>query len=78
VGRRRTEALGLPRRQGDELSDTSANEFQILATAWEPYQELLQSVITCLHFDFRIGGLASMQTGADVGALVSGRSAYFP
>lgn len=30
----------------------------ILATAWEPYQELFQGVIVCLHSDFRIGGLA--------------------
>jgi hypothetical protein len=30
-----------------------------LAVAWEPYQEIFQGVITCLHNDFRIGGLAS-------------------
>ena len=30
----------------------------ILATAWQPYQELFQGVIRCLHSDFRIGGLA--------------------
>lgn len=35
----------------------SADEEWILATAWEPYQELFQGVITCLHSDFRIGGL---------------------
>jgi hypothetical protein len=29
----------------------------ILATAWEPYQELFQGVIVCLHSDLRIGGL---------------------
>jgi hypothetical protein len=29
----------------------------ILATAWEPYQELFQGVATCIHSDFRIGGL---------------------
>lgn len=29
----------------------------ILATAWEPYQELFQGVIQCIHSDFRIGGL---------------------
>ena len=28
-----------------------------MATAWEPYQELFQGVIVCLHSDFRIGGL---------------------
>jgi hypothetical protein len=35
----------------------SADERTILATAWEPYQELFQGVIVCLHSDFRIGGL---------------------
>jgi hypothetical protein len=30
---------------------------QLMATAWEPYQELFQGVIVCLHSDFRIGGL---------------------
>jgi hypothetical protein len=29
----------------------------ILATAWEPWQELFQGVIRCIHADFRIGGL---------------------
>ena len=29
---------------------------QLMATAWEPYQELFQGVIVCLHSDFRIGG----------------------
>jgi hypothetical protein len=35
----------------------SADETMIFATAWEPYQELFQGIITCLHSDFRIGGL---------------------
>jgi len=35
----------------------SADGRQILAVAWEPYQELFQGVITCIHSDFRIGGL---------------------
>jgi len=35
----------------------SADENKILATAWEPYQELFQGVIVCLHSDFRLGGL---------------------
>lgn len=35
----------------------SADGSKILATAWEPYQELFQGVIVCLHSDFRIGGL---------------------
>ncbi len=34
----------------------------ILATAWEPYQELFQGVIRCLHSDFRIGGLKPGET----------------
>lgn len=35
----------------------SADEKQLLAIAFEPYQELFQGVATCLHTDFRIGGL---------------------
>lgn len=35
----------------------SRDENWILATAWEPYQELFQGVIQCIHSDFRIGGL---------------------
>ena len=35
----------------------SADEKKILATAWEPYQELFQGIIVCLHSDFRVGGL---------------------
>jgi hypothetical protein len=40
----------------------SADETMIMATAWEPYQELFQGVIVCLHSDFRIGGLKPGQT----------------
>lgn len=29
----------------------------VFGTAWEPYQELFQGVIVCLHSDFRIGDL---------------------
>lgn len=36
----------------------SADEKWIVATAWEPYQELFQGVIVCIHSDFRLGGLA--------------------
>ena len=36
----------------------SADGRELVATAWEPYQELFQGVIVCLHSDFRIGGLA--------------------
>ncbi len=35
----------------------SADETMIMATAWQPYQELFQGVIRCLHSDFRLGGL---------------------
>ncbi len=34
----------------------------LLAMAWEPYQELFQGVIRCLHSDLRIGGLAPGQS----------------
>ncbi len=36
----------------------SADGRELLASAWEPYQELFQGVYVCLHSDFRIGGLA--------------------
>ena len=35
----------------------SSDNKMIMATAWEPYQELFQGVIVCLHSDFRIGGV---------------------
>ena len=35
----------------------SADEKSILAVTWEPYQEIFQGVLTCLHNDLRIGGL---------------------
>jgi hypothetical protein len=34
----------------------------IFATAWEPYQELFQGVIRCLHSDLRLGGLQPSET----------------
>lgn len=40
----------------------SADNRLLMATAWEPYQELFQGVITCLHSDFRIGGLKPGET----------------
>ncbi len=40
----------------------SADERLLLATAWQPYQELFQGVIVCLHSDFRLGGLEPGQT----------------
>ena len=40
----------------------SADESRLLAVAFEPHQELFQGIITCIHSDFRIGGLAPGQT----------------
>lgn len=40
----------------------SADGSMLLATAWEPYQELFQGVIVCLHSDFRLGGLDPGET----------------
>jgi len=40
----------------------SGDEKTILAIAFEPYQELFQGVLVCLHSDFRIGGLMPGQT----------------
>ena len=35
---------------------------KLFATAWEPYQELFQGVIVCIHSDFRLGGLKPGET----------------
>jgi len=40
----------------------SNDERWISATAWEPYQDLFQGVVCCLHSDFRIGGLQPGET----------------
>lgn len=40
----------------------SADEKMIFAVAWQPYQEIFQGVITCMHNDFRIGGLEPGET----------------
>jgi len=40
----------------------SADGKELMATAWEPYQELFQGVIVCLHSDFRLGGLKPGQS----------------
>ena len=40
----------------------SSDDEWIFATAWEPYQELFQGVIRCLHSDFRLGGLKPGET----------------
>jgi hypothetical protein len=38
-----------------------ADDKLILAVAFEPYQELFQGVIRCLHSDFRLGGIPAGQ-----------------
>lgn len=40
----------------------SADESQVLAIAFDPWQELFQGVFACLHADFRIGGLEPGET----------------
>lgn len=47
----------------------SGNNKMILASAWEPYQELFQGVIVCIHSDFRIGGLKPGETKSIRGKL---------
>jgi hypothetical protein len=66
----------------------SADRRKIMAVAWEPYQELFLGVITCIHSDFRIGGLEPGETKqirgklyvveADVPALVRRYERDFP
>jgi hypothetical protein len=40
----------------------SADEKRILAIGWDSYQEIFQGVITCMHSDFRLGGLKPGET----------------
>ena len=66
----------------------SADEKQIMAVAWEPYQEIFQGVIACIHSDFRLGGLKAGETkrirgkiyivDADVDALLQRYNRDFP
>lgn len=66
----------------------SADDRWIFATAFEPYQELFQGVIRCLHADFRLGGLQPGETKtirgkiyivpADMAALVKRYQQDFP
>ena len=66
----------------------SGDEKMMFATAWEPYQELFQGVIRCLHADFRLGGLQPGETKkirgkiylvrAGVDALLKRYAADFP
>ena len=41
---------------------TSADGKWLVATAWDHTQELFQGIITCIHADFRIGGLTPKET----------------
>jgi len=66
----------------------SGDEKHILASAWEPYQELFQGIASCIHSDFRLGGLKPGETKkihgklyivpADVDALVNRYEQDFP
>lgn len=47
----------------------SADGSKIMAVAFEPYQELFQGVIVCLHSDFRIGGLDPGESNAIRGTI---------
>lgn len=40
----------------------SSDDKWIMATAFEPYQELFQGVAHCIHSDFRLGGLKPGET----------------
>jgi len=40
----------------------SGDDKQIFAVWFEPYQEVFQGVISCMHTDFRIGGLKPNET----------------
>jgi hypothetical protein len=41
---------------------TSDDDSLLVAMAWDQVQELFQGVITCIHADFRIGGLEPGET----------------
>lgn len=66
----------------------SGDESMVMATAFEPYQELFQGVAGCLHSDFRLGGLTPGETKrihgkiylvkADIDALLKRYAADFP
>jgi len=40
----------------------SEDEKWVMGVAWQPYQELFLGVVTCMHSDFRIGGLKAGET----------------
>ena len=66
----------------------SENGDKVMAVAWQPYQELFLGVATCIHSDFRIGGLDAGErkeirgkiyiVDADVEALVKRYEQDFP
>ena len=66
----------------------SKDEKLVMAAAWQPYQNLFQGIIACLHSDFRIDGLQPAQTkrlrgkiyltAADIPALLKRYEADFP
>lgn len=66
----------------------SRQDKMVMGVAWEPYQELFLGVVTCMHSDFRIGGLKAGETktirgkiylvDADVPALVERYRHDFP
>ena len=66
----------------------SEDESMVFAVAFEPYQELFQGVIACLHSDFRLGGVAPGETKRirgkiylvpnDIDRLLSRYAADFP
>lgn len=47
----------------------SKDEKLVMAVAFQPYQELFQGVIRCLHSDFRLGGLKPDESKQIVGKL---------
>jgi len=54
-------AAPLPAAEPDRTLSLTWDK-ELMATAWEPYQELFQGVIVCLHSDFRVGGLKPGQS----------------
>ena len=40
----------------------SQDKKQVMAVVWEPYQEIFQGVIACIHNDFRVGCLEPGET----------------
>lgn len=74
--------------ENDLIGCVSADGKWLVATAWDHTQELFQGIITCIHADFRIGGLAPKETKRvhgvvyimpnDFGALLNRYRSDFP